>query len=290
MTSRSLIRLVSAVGLLVLSTPELAAGPSDQAGLRTSSSDLAFLLRPTMESRPRRDQRGEHPTVETLRDHLVIVSFVSSDRTIVCAVRTLELDKLARSLPENLPERVSFLALDTAPAGDDASPWRHFADGLVGPTTPLRFLDSDAASTAAIAARLRYPASALPERHRAGGFDRAEPHHAQLQRHAAPYSGGLLAGRSDGDAPAAGLGRGRTARLLPTRCGRSEGRALAGGDRGGRQRRRAPAITRPRSSATRAAEPAAARARATAPRMAAGPGVAQTPAGTPAEAPGQAPR
>lgn len=116
-----------------------------------------------MESRPRRDQRGEHPTVETLRDHLVIVSFVSADCTIVCAVRTLELDKLARSLPENLRERVSFLALDTAPAGDDASPLRHFADGLVGPTTPLRFLDSDAASTAAIAARLRYPASALPE-------------------------------------------------------------------------------------------------------------------------------
>lgn len=161
--------ILAAAGFDAAETNRAAASVAPQVS--SDPSDLAVLLRPTAEARPRRDQHGERPTPESLRDRLVVVSFVSAGCTIVCAVRTLDLDRLARALPEPLRERVRFLALDTEPArdegGDDggaaAGRLRAFADGLVGPETPLRFLDGDAAATAALAARLRYPASALPE-------------------------------------------------------------------------------------------------------------------------------
>ncbi|MFY9290117.1 MAG: hypothetical protein WAP03_05405 [Methylorubrum rhodinum] len=159
--------VAASLGLLALATTGLGAAETGGAEASSGSSDLAVLLQPTAASRPRRDQHGERPTPESLRDRLVVVSFVSVGCTIVCAVRTLDLDKLARALPEPLRGRVSFLALDTDPTGDDARDeagrLRRFAEGLVGPTTPLRFLDADAAATAAIADRLRYPARALPE-------------------------------------------------------------------------------------------------------------------------------
>lgn len=151
-------------GLLVLATTGLGAAEAERAA---RPSDLAILLRPVAGSPQRLDQHGERPTTENLHDRLVVVSFVSAGCTIVCAVRTLELDKLARALPDALRDRVSFLALDTDPVQDptreSAARLRTFADGLVGPTTPLRFLGTDAAANAAILARLRYPAAALPE-------------------------------------------------------------------------------------------------------------------------------
>lgn len=157
--------VAASVGLVVFAT----AGPGGAETRRVAAagpegpSDLAILLQPTAEARPRRDQHGARPTPETLRDRLVVVSFVGAGCTIVCAVRTLDLDRLARTLPEPLRGRVHFLALDTDPAPADADAPRARADGLVGPTTPLRFLEGDAAATAALAARLRYPESALPE-------------------------------------------------------------------------------------------------------------------------------
>ncbi|KQT59700.1 hypothetical protein ASG52_20145 [Methylobacterium sp. Leaf456] len=158
----SIIRqtFAAGLGLLVLATTgSMAAAPERAA----RPSDLAGLLRPLAESPLRVDQNGARITAESLHDRLVVVAFVNGGCTIVCAVRTLELDKLARALPEPLRERVRFLALGTDPARDGAGRLRAMADGLVGPTTPLRFLDSDAASAAAILARLRYPASLLPE-------------------------------------------------------------------------------------------------------------------------------
>ncbi|WP_146221797.1 hypothetical protein [Methylobacterium sp. B4] len=91
------------------------------------------------------------------------MSFVHADCTINCAVRTLELDKLARTLPAPLRDRVAFLCIDTDPARGGSARLRAFAEGLLGPGTPLRFLDSDEASTAALASALRYPPGALPE-------------------------------------------------------------------------------------------------------------------------------
>ncbi|SFK96946.1 SCO family protein [Methylorubrum salsuginis] len=147
-------------GLLVLATTGPKAAAPEQA---VRPSDLAGLLQPLAASPPRLDQHGARITAETLHDRLVIVSFVNGECTVVCAVRTLELDKLARALPERLRERVRFVALGTDPARDDAGRLRALADGLVGPTTPLRFLGTDAPANAAVMARLHYPERLLPE-------------------------------------------------------------------------------------------------------------------------------
>lgn len=158
----SIFRQSAAAGLacFVLATTGPASAEPHRAAPR---SDLSVLLRPNADAPPRRDQHGVAPTAEALHDRLVVAAFVSADCTIVCAVRTLELDKLARALPEALRDRVSVLALDTDPARDGGGRLRAFAEGLVGTTTPLRFLGGDAASNAAIMARLRYPATSLPE-------------------------------------------------------------------------------------------------------------------------------
>lgn len=151
--------LAASLSLLVLATELKAAAPEPVA----RPSDLAGLLQPLADSPPRLDQQGAPVTAETLHDRIVVVSFVNGTCTIVCAVRTLELDKLARALPEPLRDRVRFLALGTDPSRDDAGRLRALADGLVGPTTPLRFLGSDAAANAAVMARLHYPERLLPE-------------------------------------------------------------------------------------------------------------------------------
>lgn len=126
-------------------------------------SELDAFLWPGTEPPRRLDQHGDRLRPEALRDRLVVVSFVHADCTIACAVRVLDLDKLAQALPAPLRERVTFLSIGTDPARDDPARLRAFAEGLVGKATRLRFLDSDAASTAALAAALRYPPAALPE-------------------------------------------------------------------------------------------------------------------------------
>lgn len=147
-------RVLAALAALALATPlgsvRAEPAPSDLETLLTWSADLP----------PRGTARdGENP----LHDRVVFVSFVSAGCTIGCVVRTRDFDKAARAVPEALRTRVAFLAIGTDPAGDDAGRLRAFADGLVGRETPLRFRAGDAAGTAALAARLRYPAASLPE-------------------------------------------------------------------------------------------------------------------------------
>ncbi|WP_407529134.1 SCO family protein [Methylobacterium oryzisoli] len=138
----------------------IESGTSAPAGER---SDLDDLLWPAAEASWRMDQNGRRLAAALLRDRVVVVSFVSADCSIVCAVRTLDLDKVARALPEPLRERVRFLALGTDPARDASGRLRAFAEGLVGASSRLRFLPSEPAETAARATLLRYPAGALPE-------------------------------------------------------------------------------------------------------------------------------
>jgi cytochrome oxidase Cu insertion factor (SCO1/SenC/PrrC family) len=108
------------------------------------------------------DAHGGALSPEALRDRLAVVSFVSADCTILCVTRTMDLDRLARDLPEPLRGRVVFLALGIDPA-DDARRLRAFAEGVLGPAPRLRFLPSDRAGAKALVEALRYPASALPE-------------------------------------------------------------------------------------------------------------------------------
>lgn len=151
------------IGLGLLLGLSVAASAQDKALPPQGRSDLEAFLWPVGRDVQRRDQRGAALEAEALRDRLVVVAFVSADCTITCAVRTLDLDKLEQALPGPLRERVTILCLDTDPVRDDGLRLRGFADGLVGGTTRLRFLDSDAATTAQQAKALRYPASALPE-------------------------------------------------------------------------------------------------------------------------------
>lgn len=108
------------------------------------------------------DVHGGTVSPETLRDRLAVVSFVGADCTILCVARTMDLDRLARGLPESLRGRVVFLALGIDPA-DDARRLRAFADGVLGPAPRLRFLPSDAQGAKALVEALRYPAASLPE-------------------------------------------------------------------------------------------------------------------------------
>lgn len=136
-----------------------AAGPAVPA---EATDDLRTLLWPGPDAPARTDHRGRTLAASALRDRIAVVAFVGADCSIVCVLRTLALDKVARELPDALRDRVVVLGIDTDPAGGPGR-LRAFADGLVGADTPLRLLRSDAAGTAALAARLRYPAQALPE-------------------------------------------------------------------------------------------------------------------------------
>lgn len=131
--------------------------PAAQAG------DLAGLLWPPGTAERRTDTQGAPLSPAALRDRVVVVAFVSAGCAIPCAIRTIDLDRLARDLPEALARRVVFLAIDTDPAADDAARLRAFAESLLGPAPRLRFLTADAAATRALAEALRYPAAALPE-------------------------------------------------------------------------------------------------------------------------------
>lgn len=155
--------IAAGFGLFLAAVSPSGSATAERALPPVARSELDALLWPGAEPPRRLDQHGNRLRSESLRDRLVVVSFVHADCTITCAVRILDLDKLAQALPASLRERVAFLCIDTDPARDDPARLRAFGESLVGKATWLRFLDSDEASTAALAAALHYPSAALPE-------------------------------------------------------------------------------------------------------------------------------
>ena len=162
-------------GLPLWGIPSNAAVEPQTNAAATPGSDLNTLLWPANAAGQRTDQRGVALNPADLRDRIAVVAFVAPDCSIVCVTRTLDLDRVAKALPENLRDRAVFLAVslddaktdeaktDDIKTGGSVTALRTFVDGTVGARTRLRFLAGDAAWTAAIAAMLRYPATSLPE-------------------------------------------------------------------------------------------------------------------------------
>jgi protein SCO1 len=146
-------------GLCLLGAWAGAGGLAAQA----AGSDLDTLLAVPGKAGPRVDLDGRPLLPDFLRDRLAVVSFVSADCTILCVTRTMDLDALARALPDTLRGRVVFLAIGMDPAGDDAARLRSVVRQLLGPAPQVRVLPSDAGTAKALAEALRYPATALPD-------------------------------------------------------------------------------------------------------------------------------
>ncbi|MBY0296788.1 MAG: hypothetical protein K2X71_12220 [Methylobacterium sp.] len=126
------------------------------------SSDLEALLWPAG-ARPPADHHGAMVTPTALRGRLAVVSFVAPECSIVCVVRTRDLDRVARALPGRLRRRVAFLAVSLSDAQVGNGSLRTFAEGVVAADTPLRFVAADPTWSAAVAAMVRYPSRNLPE-------------------------------------------------------------------------------------------------------------------------------
>lgn len=126
------------------------------------SNDLEALLWPAG-ARQAADHHGAVLTPAALRGRIAVVSFVAPDCSIVCVVRTMDLDKVARALPDRLRRRVAFLAVSLSDAPVETGSLRTFAEGVVGADTPLHFVTTDPARSAAIAAMVRYPWGHRPE-------------------------------------------------------------------------------------------------------------------------------
>ncbi|OAS15971.1 SCO family protein [Methylobacterium platani] len=151
-----------AITLPLWGIPSTAAVEPRTSPAAASRSDLATLLWPA--GGPRRvDQRGASLSPADLRDRIAVVAFVAPDCSIVCVTRILDLDRVAKALPEALRDRAVFLAVSLDDRRDGTPTLRAFAEGTAGAGTRLRFLAGDPAWTAAIAAMLRYPAASLPE-------------------------------------------------------------------------------------------------------------------------------
>ena len=146
-------------GLAVLTA---LSGPMDLAA-NAAATDLSRFLGGTTAPVLKTDIHGRSLAERDLQDRLTVVSFVSADCSILCVTRTMDLDKLARTLPASLNDRVVFLAIDTDPGVDDALRLRAFANDLLGPGSPLRVLPSDAGAAKAILDSLHYPTASLPE-------------------------------------------------------------------------------------------------------------------------------
>ncbi len=144
------------------STASVAPGTNAAATVR---SDLDDLLWPSASALRRIDQRGAALTPADLHDRIAVVTFVAPDCSIVCVTRILDLDRVAKALPETVRDRAVFLAVSLADpkTSDGVTALRTFVDGTVGAQTRLRVLAGDAAWTAALVAMLRYPAALLPE-------------------------------------------------------------------------------------------------------------------------------
>ena len=151
------------VGLPLLAIP-LDASVEPQARDATQPrSDLDELLWPAAGGGRRIDQRSVALSPAALHDRVAVVAFVAPDCSIVCVARTIDLDKVARALPDAVRNRAVFLAISLADARGAGGTLRAFVDGTVGAGTPLRFIAGDAAWTASLAAMLRYPEKSLPE-------------------------------------------------------------------------------------------------------------------------------
>ncbi len=130
---------------------------------KASANDLSRLIGTQDTWTARVDSQGRPITPELVRDRLTVISFVSAGCSILCVTRTMDLDRLARNLPEGLRGRVLFLAIDTDPAADDAPRLNAFANDLLGPEAPLRVLPSNAEAVKAVVEGLHYPPASLPE-------------------------------------------------------------------------------------------------------------------------------
>ncbi|KMO37197.1 hypothetical protein VQ02_13970 [Methylobacterium variabile] len=144
----------------ILSTASVETQRSGAAEPRT---DLEELLWPEAGGARRIDQRGAALSPAALRDKVAVAWFVAPDCAITCVARTLDLDRVAKALPDAVRTRAVFLAISLPDARGETGRLRAFADGTVGAGTTLRFLAGDAAWTASLAAMLRYPAASLPE-------------------------------------------------------------------------------------------------------------------------------
>ncbi len=149
-----------ALGLPLWGSAGTAAVEPRMAAAVPSASDLDALLWPAGAAARRVDQYGVALTAADLRDRIVAVSFVAPDCAIVCVARTLDLERVAQSLPDGLRERAVFLAIGF---GGSSEALRAFAHGTVGARPRLRVLSGDPAWSTALARMLRYPATALPE-------------------------------------------------------------------------------------------------------------------------------
>lgn len=152
-------------GLPLWGIPSKAAVEPQTNAAAAARSDLDTLLWPSSAAEQRTDQRGVALTPADLRDRIAVVAFVAPDCSIVCVTRTLDLDRVAKALPQTIRDHAVFLAvsLDDAKTGGGVTALRTFVDGTVGAGTRLRFLSGDAGWTKAITAMLRYPAASLPE-------------------------------------------------------------------------------------------------------------------------------
>lgn len=151
-----------AISLPLWGIPSTASVEPGTIPAGAGRSDLDILFWPSG-GLGRIDQRGAPLSPADLRDRIAVVAFAAPDCSIVCVTRLLDLDRVARALPEAVRDRAVFLAVSLDGSKGETAALKAFVDGTVGAGTRLRFLPGDAAWTASIAAMLRYPAASLPE-------------------------------------------------------------------------------------------------------------------------------
>lgn len=134
-----------------------------QTAVASPESDRDRLVFAGQSTPHRIDVRDAAITRDLLNGKLAVVSFLSTGCTILCITRTLEIDRLARTLPAGLKRRVVFLAIDTDPTIGEPQRLRRFGEDLLGPDAQVRILSSDVEATKALLATIGYPGSALPE-------------------------------------------------------------------------------------------------------------------------------
>ncbi|TXM72378.1 hypothetical protein FV222_18010 [Methylobacterium sp. WL103] len=164
LATRLLRRVLPVLGAGLLAagaTSSAPGGRNDALRPETALSDLLWSGDPV--AAPRIDQSGRVLAPSSLRDRVVVLSFVSTDCLITCVARTLALADLTRDLPPDVRARTVVLAASVAPDRDDVAALRRFAEGLRIDAGKLRLVTGTAAATASVIAALRYPADRLPE-------------------------------------------------------------------------------------------------------------------------------
>lgn len=152
-----------AISLPLWGIPSDASFETHTSAATEQQSDLNNLLWPVGTTAQRIDQRGVTFSPAALRDKVVAVSFVTPDCSITCVTRTIDLDRVAKALPETVRKGAVFLTISLDNASGGAGRLRAFVDDTVGADTRLRVLAGDSTWTAAVTAMLRYPKASLPE-------------------------------------------------------------------------------------------------------------------------------